>query len=83
MEAMASGLPVIATNVGGNSELVRHGETGFLVPPNQPELLADRMCQLAESQSRKCEFGAKSRQIAKDEFSLSTMVNKYMALYRK
>ncbi|HJV90105.1 MAG TPA: glycosyltransferase [Holophagaceae bacterium] len=46
MEAMASGLPVVATDVGGVKELLLEGETGFIVPPKDPTALAERMLQL-------------------------------------
>ena len=42
LEAMASSLPVVATDVGGNSELIVDGESGILIPPRRPDILADK-----------------------------------------
>ena len=47
LEAMASGLPVIATAVGGNADLVAHGQTGYIVPPADSKQLADQLVELA------------------------------------
>jgi glycosyltransferase involved in cell wall biosynthesis len=46
MEAMASGIPVVATGISGIPELVRHGDTGWLVPPEHPIALADALSQI-------------------------------------
>lgn len=58
LEAMASGTPVIASDVGGLTYTVRDGETGFLVPPHSPEILADRMLALLESPDLRRRMGA-------------------------
>ena len=77
LEAMASGLPVVSTNVGGVSELVVENETGFLVPPKNPQLLAEaieRMLLLPENQR----LAMDSRQEeGRGYFTLDKMVSAY------
>ena len=83
LEAMACGLPVIATNVGGNPDLVRDGETGALVPPGQPDALASRMMKYAQDPTRRCKEGQAARARAVTEFSIDTMVIGYMKIYAR
>lgn len=64
VEAMAFGLPVVATNVTGTAELVRHGENGLLVPPNKPEALAEALLTLLTKPSLREEMGAKGHERA-------------------
>lgn len=71
MEAMMSGLPVVASGVSGIPELVRDGETGHLVPPGDPWSLADRLQELAESPSRRAAFGANGRAVVERDFDLT------------
>ena len=61
VEAMAHGLPVIATRVGGNEEAVDDGNTGLLVPPEQPEALAAAMIQLARDHEARRRMGDAAR----------------------
>lgn len=61
LEAMAAGVPVIATPVGGNAEAVRHGETGLLVPPGDGEALADAALALATDPARTAAMVARAR----------------------
>ena len=72
MEASASGLPVIATQVGGVSELVIDGETGFIVPPGDTEALRRRIEDLASDPDLRARFGAAGRTRVEDEFRSST-----------
>lgn len=57
LEAMASGLPVVATNVGGADEMVVDGDTGYLVAPKDPDALADAYARLAADASRHPRWG--------------------------
>lgn len=81
MEAMAAGLPVVATDVGGNSELVMDGVTGMLVEKANVEVLADAMSAYIESSDLREKQGAASRKRAEKKFSLDHMVNQYLSVY--
>jgi glycosyltransferase involved in cell wall biosynthesis len=81
LEAMASGLPVVATDVGGNSELVQNNQTGFLVPPRKQELLADALLKLISQKSLRIDLGRKARQRVEEKFNLQNMVQRYQQMY--
>ena len=81
LEAMACGLPVIATDVGGNSELVDDGSTGILVPPGNVPALAAAIAGLADDGKRAAAMGRAGRQRVEREFSLAAMVDQYRTLY--
>ncbi len=81
LEAMASGLPVIASNVGGNLELVDQGRTGFFFSSGNFKELADFICRYADNDSLAREHGFNGRQRAVDKFSIQQMTDKYRALY--
>jgi colanic acid/amylovoran biosynthesis glycosyltransferase len=74
MEAMAASLPVISTNVGGVPEMVRDGETGFLVQQNDPAGLADAIRRLLNNRSLARELGARARERCAQLFSLERNV---------
>jgi glycosyltransferase involved in cell wall biosynthesis len=81
LEAMATGLPVVATNVGGADELVEEGVTGRLVSPRSPVALADAMVSmLADPQVRRA-MGEAGRMRAEGEFSLEVMIQRYQTMY--
>jgi len=82
LEAMASGLPVIATDTGGNRELVRPDETGFLVVPEDPDALAAELVRYAQDLDLRVRCGVSARQLARSDYSLETMVNAYRCVYR-
>jgi glycosyltransferase involved in cell wall biosynthesis len=81
LEAMATGLPVIGTHIGGIPEVVQDGENGFLVSPGKPEALADAMTSLAKDKDLRARMGKRSRQIYEEKFSLSKMIRQVEALY--
>lgn len=81
LEAMSSGLPVIATDVGGNAELVRPGETGEVVPPADPGSIADALLRMAQDPARAAAFGRAGRADAVRRFSMQAMVSTYQGVY--
>ncbi|WKZ12747.1 MAG: TIGR03088 family PEP-CTERM/XrtA system glycosyltransferase [Gammaproteobacteria bacterium] len=81
LEAMACGLPVIATAVGGNAELVVDGETGYLVPAGNPAAIAQRLRHYLEHPEVAARHGRAARERVMREFSLDAMVAGYRRLY--
>ena len=81
LEAMATGLPVVATDVGGNPELVKPGRTGALVEAGDAEALADGIQQYLDRPSLRVEHGAEGRRVIESKFSLQSMVQQYLAVY--
>ena len=83
LEAMASGLPVVACAVGGNGELVVDGETGLLVLRAAPEALAAALSKYIEDPALRAAHGQNGRRRVEEQFSLHGMVDAYAALYRR
>jgi len=81
LEAMACGLPCVATDVGGNSQVVADGENGFLVPSEQPQLLAEKLVQLLQDAALRKRMGQCSRQIVQDRYTVQHMVERLAGLY--
>ena len=81
LEAMATGLPVIATDVGGNAELVRHGATGEIVPAGNVESLARSVLRLARSPQTAAAMGRAGRTDAEQRFGMKAMVAGYLGVY--
>ena len=81
IEASAASKPIVATNVGGNSEVVEQGVNGLLVPPNQPEALATAILMLLSDPATALRMGQAGRLKFESEFTLDTMVRKYEELY--
>lgn len=81
LESMNHGIPVVATRVGGNPELVVEGETGFLVPPRNPEAFAERVTALLRDPALRHRLGAAGRRRVEERFDIRTAARRYLAVY--
>jgi glycosyltransferase involved in cell wall biosynthesis len=82
LEAMAMGVPVVATRVGGNPELVEHGETGLLVEP-EPGQLAGAISLLLEDGNLAKRLAENAAKIAREKYSWPVVYRQYLDVYRK
>lgn len=81
LEAMAMKKAIIATNVGGNPELVENGRNGFLVPPKNVESLADSIKTLIVNDDLRVKMGSESRDIVKEKFNWDVVIPKIEKVY--
>lgn len=83
LEAMAAGKPIIATDVGGCSEAVVDGETGLIVPPEDPHALAEAILTLLNDPERARRMGEAGRQRVVAEFTVDRMVEQHLEVYER
>jgi len=83
LEAMASGLPVIASDVGGLREVVEDGRSGFVVPPANAGAIVSAIVRLAESAELRSQMGAAARARVVENYSIEKMAARTLALYRE
>jgi len=83
MEAMAASRPIVATTAGGTPELVQDGIHGLLVPPQNPEALAEKILALLCDRARGEALGAAARQRIEGHFSVEALIGRVDSLYRK
>ena len=83
IEAAASERAIVATDVPGCRDIVRHGTNGLLVPPKNPAALADAIAQLLNDAPLRAEMGRRGREIAVNEFSEEKVIQQTLALYRQ
>ncbi len=83
MEAMAAGLPVVATAVGGVPELIEHGQSGFITEPGDTESFADALLNVARDRAVLRSFGEAAAKRAREKFDHRQMVQAYDELYGK
>jgi glycosyltransferase involved in cell wall biosynthesis len=83
LEAMAMGLPVVASDVGGMREILSEGAEGFLVPPGDPESLAGALGRLVQDAGLRASLGAQGRARVEERFSLRAITSAYMEAYDK
>lgn len=81
LEAMAAGKPIVATDVGGCAEAVVDGETGLIVPPEDPAALAEAIASLLGDPERARAMGAAGRERVQREFTIDRMVEQHLELY--
>jgi glycosyltransferase involved in cell wall biosynthesis len=81
LEAMASEVPIVATDVDGNPEVVVHNQTGYIVPARDPNSLADKIITLLMDKEKAKHMGKTGRVRAEEEFSFEKMSAQYDALY--
>ena len=81
LEAMASGIPVVATRVGGLPALIRHGETGYLVDPDDEAALTDAILDLVENRDKRVAFGQRARDFVKQNHDLPQLTTELRELY--
>jgi glycosyltransferase involved in cell wall biosynthesis len=81
LEAMATGLPIVATRVGGTPEVVAHGETGLLVPPRAAEQLAHAMLWLLRRPDIRRRMGCEARRRVEERFNVAVTVDAYEQMY--
>ena len=82
IEYMAAGRPIVATNVGGNPEMISHEQQGLLVPADDPRELAASILRLLNNQTLSCQLARAARRRAEERYSLSAMVNRFADFYQ-
>jgi L-malate glycosyltransferase len=83
LEAMAASRPVVATDVGGTPDAIRHGTTGLLVPPSDPSRLADALLRLYSEPALRSELGAAGCAAARAGYSADAVIGQVEALYTR
>jgi glycosyltransferase involved in cell wall biosynthesis len=81
LEAMAVGLPIVATRVPGNCELIRDEDSGLLVEPKDPQALAQAIIRLLSSPEQAARLGQAARETAASRFAIQRIGQDYLALY--
>jgi glycosyltransferase involved in cell wall biosynthesis len=81
LESMAAGVPVVATNVGGNPELITHDQTGFLVPSDRGDALRECLAQLIVNSNLRARFRHAGQEFARANFHMDTVHRQYEQLY--
>lgn len=83
LEAMAAGVPVIGSNVGGVYSLIKDGYTGLLVPPQDPAVLAAALNRLLSDKKNAMEMAARAKDFVREKFSLNEMAQSVEAVYKE
>lgn len=81
LESMACGVPVLATDIPGTDELIQNGENGWLVPPRQPEAIADMLVKLLQNQNLRTKSASRAYKTVQ-HFRIESVAEQYQLLYR-
>ena len=82
-EAMATGKPVIGTSVGSTAEMIVHDVTGYIIPPESTEDIANKIIELANDRMQSVSMGQRARKQAEETFGVETHVQKVQDIYKK
>lgn len=83
LEAMATGLPCIASNIGGNVDLIVNGETGLVFESENAEQLTDLLLRLLRSDAQRREFGRRARETVEARYAITQVAEQYITLYEQ
>jgi glycosyltransferase involved in cell wall biosynthesis len=83
LEALAAGVPVVATTAGGTPEVVNHDVNGYLVPPGNPAALAQRICEILSDEPRRRLMGERGRQLIRAQFTFAAQARAYERLFNE
>ena len=83
LEAMAAGKPIVATNVGGGNEVIKHEITGLLVQPGSPLAIANAAIELLGNPDKQKRFGQAARSHVVENFNIQSMVDAYRMIYER
>lgn len=81
LEALAAGVAVVATGVGGTPEVLQDGINGYLVPPGDPAALAQRIADLLHDDTRRRAMGEQGRQLIREQFTFASQAGQYRRLF--
>jgi glycosyltransferase involved in cell wall biosynthesis len=81
LESMALGLPVVSTAIGGVTEVIDDGVSGFLVPPEDPSAVAERVLTLLEHPSLARAIGERGQRRVEEDFGMRRMIAEFRSLY--
>ena len=82
LESMSYGIPIVATNVGGNPEVVAEGESGFLVPARENGPLVDRIVELLLNAELRRRMGSEGRSRVEEKFRMRDVSSRYLEIYK-
>lgn len=83
IEAQACGIPVVASRVGGLVDLIEDGKSGYLVPVNDPQALADRIIEVLNGPQRSRDMARQARSNVEQHFSAEMMLKKTLEVYEQ
>ena len=83
LEAMSCGLPIVASNVGGNPEVIVEGETGFLLSLKDPQAIVSAIIKLYNDKDLAMRMGKAGRKRVEEKFGINRMIDEYIAIYEK